>query len=260
LIEKLKYKIIQSLTVADPTSNHDRACKSHKSGTGDWFTKGQRYRTWLAEPKSLFWLNGKAGCGKTVLSSTIIESTSIHCDENEGCVMAYFYFSFTDSAKQQCSNMLSSLLAQLSSQVDLTPDCLISLHRTYRHTTPPTDVLKRILQALFEEMPFFHVHLIIDALDEIPGTEGREEACKLLEELSQSPKAHVLVTSRREHDITECMSECNGVTDISIQNPAVDYDIQLYVQEQLKEDKKLKRWSALHPEIEDILSRKSDGM
>jgi hypothetical protein len=56
------------------------------------------------------------------------------------------------------------------------------------------------------------------------------------------------------------MSECNSVTDISIQNPAVDYDIQLYVREQLKEDKKLKRWSALHSEIEDILSRKSDGM
>jgi hypothetical protein len=205
-------------------------------------------------------LNGKAGCGKTVLSSTLIESTSIHCDENEGCVMAYFYFSFTDSAKQQCSNMLSSLLAQLSSQVDLTHDCLVSLRRTYRHTTPPTDVLKRILKTLFEEMPFSHVHLIIDALDEIPAPEGREEACKLLEELSQSPKAHVLVTSRREHDITECMSECNGVTDISIQNPAVDYDIQLYVREQLKEDKKLKRWSALHSEIEDILSRKSDGM
>jgi len=109
-------------------------------------------------------------------------------------------------------------------------------------------------------MPFFHVHLIIDALDEIPATEGREEACKLLEELSQSPKAHVLVTSRREHDITEYMSECNSVTDISIQNLAVDYDIRLYVREQLKEDKKLQRWSALHPEIEDILSRKSDGM
>jgi pyridoxal/pyridoxine/pyridoxamine kinase len=105
--------------------------------------------------------------------------------------------------------MLSSLLAQLSSQVDLTPDCLVSLHRTYQHTTPPTDVLKRILQNLFEEVPFFHVHLIIDALDEIPGTEGREEACKLLEELSQSPKAHVLVTSRREHDLP---SVCQNAT------------------------------------------------
>jgi hypothetical protein len=257
---KLKEQILSWLTAADPRSNHDRAYKSHKSGTGDWFTKSQKYQSWLAEPNSFFWLNGKAGCGKTVLSSTIIESTSAHCDENEGCVMAYFYFSFTDTAKQQCSNMLSSLLAQLAAQVDITPDRLLSLHREYQRRKPPTEPLQRCLQTLATEMPFLHVYIIVDAIDEIPDTAGREEACNLLDALSQTAKAHVLMTSRREYDITECISECKSVADISIQNPEVDRDIQLFVREQLKEDKKLKKWSALHSEIEDVLSRKADGM
>jgi NACHT domain len=257
---KLKEKILSWLSVADPRSNHDRACKSHKPGTGDWFTKGPKYRKWLTEPKSFFWLNGKAGCGKTVLSSTIIESTTAYCDENEGCVMAYFYFSFTDTAKQQCSNMLSSLLAQLAAQVDITPDCLVSLHHTYQRSRPPAEPLQKCLQTLVTEMPFTHIYIVADAIDEIPDTAGREEACHLLEELSQNAKAHVLMTSRREYDIMECVSECKSVTDISIQNPQVDHDIQLYVREQLKEDKKLKRWSVLHSEIEDVLSRKADGM
>jgi hypothetical protein len=174
--------------------------------------------------------------------------------------MAYFYFSFTDSAKQQCANMLRSLLAQIAFQVDITPDCLASLHRTYTLSTPPTEALKRSIQILVEEMPFLHVYMIVDAVDEIPNTDGREEACKLLEELSRGPRSHVLMTSRREHDITEYTSECIGITDISIQNPDVDHDIQLYVREQLKEDKKLKKWSAIHPEIEEALSRQADGM
>jgi hypothetical protein len=257
---KLKETILQWLETTDPNSNHNRACSSHKSGTGDWFTKGQSYRTWLAKPNSFFWLNGKAGCGKTVLSSTIIESTILHCDENEGCVMAYFYFSFTDSEKQKSSSMLSSLLAQLSSQVDITPNSLVSLHRTYERSTPPIDPLKSCIQTLMDELPFFNVYLIVDAIDEIPSPEGREEACKVLQELSQNPKAHVLMTSRREHDITEYISECNNVTDISIQNPDVDHDIQLYIRQRLKEDKKLNRWAALHSEIEDVLGRKADGM
>jgi FtsZ-binding cell division protein ZapB len=70
LLGKLKDKVLSWLSVADPRSNHDRACKSHKSGTGEWFTKGQAYRNWLTKPKSFCWLNGKAGCGKTVLSSS----------------------------------------------------------------------------------------------------------------------------------------------------------------------------------------------
>jgi hypothetical protein len=246
--------------VADPRSNYDSACASHKPGTGDWFTQGQRYRTWLSEPKSFFWLNGKAGCGKTILSSTIIKNTTAYCDKNEGCVLAYFYFSFTDSAKQLCSNMLRSLITQIASQVDVTPDCLTSLHRAYERSTPTTETLKASLLSLLDEMPFFHVYIIVDAIDEIPDTEGREEACKILEELSQSPKAHILTTSRREYDIIECMSECNSITDISIQNPQVDHDIQLYVRQRLNEDKKLKKWSAVHSEIEDVLSTQADGM
>jgi hypothetical protein len=237
---KLKDQILSWLSVADPRSNHDRACKSHMSGTGDWFTKGQKYRNWLTKPKSFFWLNGKVGCGKTILSSTIIESTKKHCDESEGSAVAYFYFSFTDTAKQQCYNMLSSVLEQLAAQVDITPDCLVSLHHTYQRSKPPAEPLRKCLQTLVTELPL-HVYIIVDAVDEIPDTVGREETCNLLEELSLNAKAHVLMTSRREYGITDCMSKCIGIVDISIQNVEVDSDIQLYVEKQLTKDEKFQK-------------------
>jgi len=124
--------------------------------------------------------------------------------------------------------MLFSLLAQIASQVDITPNSLASLYRTYQRSTPPIDTLKKALQSLIGEMPLDDIYMIVDALDEIPDLDRRNKACEILNELSQSSKAHIL-TSRREHDITEYMSEFNSIVDISIQNPEVDYDILLYV-------------------------------
>ncbi|CZR68976.1 uncharacterized protein PAC_18877 [Phialocephala subalpina] len=257
---KQKEKILRWLEIANPRTNHEQAHATHKSGTGDWFAQGQNYRDWLAQPKSFFWLNGKAGCGKTVLSSKIIENTSAYCDENEGCVMAYFYFSFTDSTKQHYPNMLRSLLAQIASQIDITSDCLESLYRAYQQSTPPIDALIKALRTLVDETLFHHVYILVDALDEISDTDGRKEVCKILDELSQRPKAHIITTSRREHDITEYMLECKKIRDIWIQNSQVDHDIRLWVRERLKLDKKLRKWSAIHDEIEAALGKGADGM
>ncbi|PVH70510.1 hypothetical protein DL98DRAFT_436902, partial [Cadophora sp. DSE1049] len=187
--------ILQWLEVADPRTNHQQAYATHKPGTGDWFVTGQTYRDWLAKPKSFLWLNGKAGCGKTVLSSTIIESITAHCDYNEGCVVVYFYFSFGDSNKQHYVNMLRSLLAQIVSQVDITPDCLMSLHRAYQRSKPPVLALTHALQTLVDERLLCHVYVIIDALDEIPDTDERSDTFKILDELSQRPKVYVIMTS-----------------------------------------------------------------
>ena len=221
---------------------------------------GQDYREWLAKPGSFLWLNGKAGCGKTVLSSTIIESIATHCDINAGCLVAYFYFSFSDQNKQSYTNMLRSLLAQIASQIDLLPDCLISLHRAYQKSEPPVLALTNAFQKLVDERPINHVYVHVDALDEIPDTDGREASCKILDELSQCSKNHIIMTSRREHDITEYVSECELVNDISIQNSAVNHDIRLWVRERLREDRKFKKWSAIHNEIEAALSERASGM
>jgi hypothetical protein len=141
--------------------------------------------------------------------------------------------------------MLSLVLEQLAAQVDITPDCLVSLHHTYQRSKPPAEPLRKCLQTLVTELPFLHVYIIVDAVDEIPDTVGREEACNLLEELSLNSKAHVLMMSRREYGITDCTSKCIGIVDISIQNAEVDNDIQLYVEKQLTKDEKFQKWPPL---------------
>jgi ATP-dependent 26S proteasome regulatory subunit len=50
---------------------------------------------------SLLWLYGEPGCGKTMLSSAVIESMAKHCRINTAQAVAYFYFAFTDIEKQK---------------------------------------------------------------------------------------------------------------------------------------------------------------
>jgi len=60
------------LKAPDATINHNVACAKRYSGTGIWFVKGSLFITWLTQDHSFFWLNGFAGCGKSVLCSTAI--------------------------------------------------------------------------------------------------------------------------------------------------------------------------------------------
>ena len=67
------------LSAPDPSSNYNKALKARYANTGDWFLKSDTFRIWLLESGSLLWLYGIPGCGKTILSSTIIQKTVEYC-------------------------------------------------------------------------------------------------------------------------------------------------------------------------------------
>src|SRR2546423_3362835 len=60
------------LKAPDATVNHNAACAKRHPGTGMWFAKGPIFTAWLTQDRSFLWLNGFAGCGKSVLCSTAI--------------------------------------------------------------------------------------------------------------------------------------------------------------------------------------------
>lgn len=57
------------------------------------------------------WLNGIPGCGKTVLSSSIIEDLQKSSSDALSAIL-YFYFDFNDIRKQTIDNALRSLVWQ----------------------------------------------------------------------------------------------------------------------------------------------------
>jgi predicted ATPase len=99
-----------------PGSFDDRnaAKEKRQEGTGNWFITSTAFLEWKLGLRRHLWLHGLAGCGKTVLTSTILDH--LHDARPGSCVCLDFLFDFRDQDKQHLDNLLRSLAFQLYSQ------------------------------------------------------------------------------------------------------------------------------------------------
>lgn len=108
--------------------------------------------------------------------------------------------------------------------------------------------------------------LVIDALDECPISDKEKSRTKVLALLTKLsawalPSVHVLVTSRKEPDISKALTPLMNFSSISIQTSQVQPDIHRYITSQLANDLELKKWSArIKEEIENTLVEQANGM
>ena len=254
--------ILAWLGASNPTRKYTNALKGRHTGTGSWYLHSEAFNRWIREPSSISWLWGIPGCGKTVLSTTIIERLTDLCSNHQDHALAYFYFAFDDQAFQKVDGMIRSLAAQLCSQCTSIPCCVESLYSKGRsQPIPPTDdELRNMLRQLFD--CFNHVFIVLDALDEC--TERHELILALVEIATwQNSKLHLLSTSRKESELEECMKSLTEEADrIAIQGVPVDDDISSYVLGRLRTDRRLNRWhkSEMEGEIVSTLTSKAHSM
>ncbi|KAL4793151.1 hypothetical protein BDV19DRAFT_231391 [Aspergillus venezuelensis] len=247
------------LMAPDATIDHNAACEKHHTGTGLWFVEGPSYADWLVKRNSFVWVHGFAGCGKSVLCSTAIQSTFRQTQHQQNAGIGFFYFSFTDASKTTASGMLRALLLQFSVQLDDKERDLEQLHAKYAPGTPPVEAL---LKSLYDILGRFHdSYILLDALDESPRDREREGVLRVIDTLRQwcLPGLHLLVTSRVELDIREALQPTEH-EEIAMRNPENDRDILNFVSHQLSHDPKLQRWEARHGEIRERLADKSGGV
>jgi hypothetical protein len=183
--------------------------------------------------------------------------------------MAYFYFDFRDVDKQKLSNLLPSLLIQLSARSDPCCDILSRLYSLHdRGIRKPSDramveCLKEMLTVEAQEPTY----VIMDALDECPITSTipspREGVLDLVDELVglRLPNVHICVTSRPEHDIQAVLKDLT-LHPVSLHDEnGQQQDIVNYVTSFVHSDRKVRRW---REEDKDLLiktlSEKADGM
>ncbi|KAF8523103.1 hypothetical protein BU17DRAFT_86216 [Hysterangium stoloniferum] len=252
--ERFRSEIIHWLQPLDVDSNYDTAhAKSHK-GTGEWFTLGEKFSKWK-ETKMGLWLHGIPGCGKTVLSSTIVSSLQeqFHSDPSIG--LAFYYFSFSDPDKRKVHNMLRTLAAQLLQRLSGIPDFIRDM-RTREPKSPSSKTLVNILEG-FGRI-FKRTYIVVDALDEVDSTE-RE---KLIEVLTHNPfrDFNILVTSRRERYLEEGFNSTT-LCPVSMSTEVVDEDIRRFVSDTVAEDTRLKKWNlTILSEMETTLVEGAHGM
>jgi hypothetical protein len=176
--------------------------------------------------------------------------------------VAFFYFSFNDTRKQQTENLLCSIIAQLTAQSRYFSKDMQKLYENYHFGQPPLGALKITLRSILEQHG--DKYIIIDALDECPSQEGkRGQLCAMLREISKwdLPLLHILTTSRREPDIEEAFDQIPNISHLPIKDASVDADILRYVEAQLVKIPKFSEWEAqLRKEIRESLVEGAHGM
>ena len=253
-LEKMK----QWLQSTDPGPNHRAAQEAHEPLTGNWLLESPDYCAWRAGSGALLWLNGISGCGKTVLSATVIEDVRRFCSTNPDICYAYYYFDFNDAAKSKPHSMVSSLLGILGCRMESHPQCIRDLHDMYLsgQQEPSFDDMFSALVSVLQGRP--KVYIILDALDECMEQDRLLKCICTME--STCKNVSIFVSSRREYNIIEALVD-HVTYDIDMKTAAVDADIELFVQNILSTDRALGKWSSdIRAEIKDELCRRSGGM
>ncbi|KAK7545178.1 uncharacterized protein J3D65DRAFT_664368 [Phyllosticta citribraziliensis] len=257
-------KILSWLSAPDPSTNYRKALKQRHPGSGQWFIQSPTYSEWKTAPKSFLWLHGIPGCGKTILSSTIIEDLQV---TNTLGKPLYFFFDFTENQKQGLENTVRSLIYQLYRESKDVREHLDHLHPDCNGgKQPSTDSLSVALLNMV--CAIGEVWIVLDALDEC-GTRAQRPnggLCAWIAALQSAPQAnvHLLVTSRPEHDIqTFIERHAQQQVVIRIQSELITDDIRAYVRGRVRQHDGLRRWWSrprIQDEIETALLQKADGM
>jgi Cdc6-like AAA superfamily ATPase len=256
-------KICRWLSAPDPYLNYKKALKQRQAHTGVWFLESEQYAKWKTDTTTFLWLYGIPGCGKTVLSSTILENVFQYCADDPGKVVAYFYFDFNDQEKQIPELMVRSLISQLSQQCVKIPVVLETLFSSCenRQRHPSLDDFLQVLQYMIQEFP--RSYIILDALDECTN---RAELMDVLKSMTEwrLEQCHILVTSRQERDIKSSLEDLVDKQHIiHLQSKSVDQDIHTYIRQRLSHDKNLEKWQKdcdIRQAIEEALLKGAHGM
>lgn len=225
-------------------------------GTGTWLLNSQVFKEWKCGSRRHLWLYGLAGCGKTILSATILDDL---LKTGERMPLAYF-FDFNDPKKQTLEGLLRSIAIQLwllggkaTRQLDeLFTSC------SQGQVQPGESVLSTCVKSMIDMTG--NVAVVIDALDECTT---RSSLLRWIESLA-SGSIQFLVTGRPEPDFTSELPRYFGQNNcILLDQKAVDADIQSYVFMTLEQNPKFtsKRLSRnLRDEICEKIGKGADGM
>ena len=203
-------------------------------------------------------------------SSAIIRDIMALQDAGQA-IVAYFYFDFKDTNKQDLRDVLRSLLTQLSIRSDSYCDILFHVHQVHNNgpdklsTKAMISCLKEML-ALPDQGP---IYIVLDALDECPNSSGipspREDVLDFLKDLVslQLSDLHICVSSRPEIDIRAALDPL-AFLPLSIHDQeGQKKDIENYIRYFVYSDSSttMKSWRDQDKELViDTLSEKADGM
>jgi hypothetical protein len=253
-------KIKRWLCPPDPSTNANHARTLRHEGTGAWLLENPVFQSWHSGSPRHLWLHGLVGCGKTVLSATVLDYLA---KANDRLVLSFF-FDFSDTTKQTLDGMLRSLAFQLcqgaaGSTTHL--DASFRAHQNGGHQ-PAIGVLSDIVSKMLAAQK--KVSIVLDALDE---SRTREDIMLWIQDLACRPElGHIqlLCTSRPESEFQRDIPSLIGEQIcLPLDKQAVNADIRSWVKAQLYQRRDFQE-KPLSQDILQAIQRKvgdgADGM
>lgn len=180
-------------------------------------------------------------------------------------VSVYFYFDSLDVASRSVDSLLRSVIRQLVEQSSTAWEWLDELSNLSncsqmsrrRRLRPSLADLRSIFQNMAET--FRTVSIVIDAIDEC---DNPDELLDLIVTLVSSKvgRLRVFASSRFDGELGERLHTA-GKYQVDLRNIAVNADIQAFVQETLKVERRLRQWPKdVRDDIERHLVQGAQGM
>jgi hypothetical protein len=205
----------------------------------------------------------------SIASSTIIQDIE-HISAAGSASLAYYFFDFKDTRKQDAHGFLSSILVQLCGHSTSFCRVLHELFSEHQHGSnqPSESTLKQYLEKILK-VSRFPLYVVVDALDECPDTPGlqssREKVLALIQELVELklPNLRLCITSRPEADIRNVLEPLTSMSSrVSLHDEdGQKDDIADYIRFIVYSDKKIMRWRERDQElVVETLSSRANGM
>ncbi|RAH82833.1 hypothetical protein BO86DRAFT_427657, partial [Aspergillus japonicus CBS 114.51] len=248
-----------------------------------WVLPTQEFRIfvdWSDSGKSLLWVRGDAGKGKTMLLIGVVHELEAHLELHfdEYC-LSYFFCRGTENRLNTATAVLRGLIWMILRQkkslilhltkafTDLGP-VLFEDHTAFYN-------LKRVFSNMLEDQGLGRIYLVVDGLDECRREEpGLSQLLELVAETSTNRRVKWLLSSRNESSIDEALGTHaeNGQLCLELIAASVSGAVNAYIshkmselrdqyQHKLRRNGNLSSWklAGLIQNIEHVLQDRSYG-
>ncbi|KAK3378715.1 hypothetical protein B0T24DRAFT_138215 [Lasiosphaeria ovina] len=247
--------------------------------SGNWFLEDQRFKNWCRSPttaaeshtpKKVFdsrtlWIYGRPGCGKTVLSSMVINEMKTApplpmVGTQTRPEVVYYFFRFDlphNDSRAALSAVMAQLLQMNRSNRALLDACTFSMqYSSHGQGTATNGELEDLIAAYMRNSPST-TYIVLDAIDE--ADDPKDVVCAL-QNLSRARSCRMLLFSR--YGVTQLQRAVREEMRFEVDKAAVKVDIQLYLQNEIDEllASGLLPGHADPAELVDHLTTGADGM
>lgn len=199
-------------------------------GTGAWLLENPVFQEWYSGSRRHLWLNGLAGCGKTVLSATVLD----HLAKGDDRLILRFFFDFSDVTKQTLDGMLRSLTFQLYQDGAGSASLLDASFQSHKNgrDQPTSKTLEDLVYKMLAVQK--RSFIVLDALDE---STTRTELLLWIKRVASWPEAgdvRLICTGRPEPEFMREIPLFLGMGScLALDKESINADIRSYVAAQL---------------------------